>query len=67
MQHNDMLTRDEIRAQMQQAIQADDSEGFYKALDLMMDNIKGDVEQRAAQRLDISIHTPHAGSDSKYS
>lgn len=52
MQHNDMLTRDEIRAQMQQAIQADDSEGFYKALDLMMDNIKGDVEQRAAQRLD---------------
>ena len=22
-----------------------------------------DVEQRAAQRLDISIHTPHAGSD----
>lgn len=51
MKNADTLTREEIRAQMQQAIKDGDNEAFYQAFDLMLQDIRNDVQQRAAQQI----------------
>ena len=51
MKNADTLTREEIRAQMQQAIKDGDNEAFYQAFDLMLQDIRNDVQQRAAEQI----------------
>ena len=51
MKNADTLTREEIRAQMQQAIKNGDNEAFYQAFDLMLQDIRNDVQQRAAEQI----------------
>lgn len=51
MKNADTLTRDEIRAKMQQAIKDGDNEAFYQAFDLMLQDIRNDVQQRAAEQI----------------
>lgn len=47
----DTMTREEIRAQMQQAIKDGDNDAFYQAFDLMLQDIRNDVQQRAAEQI----------------
>ena len=51
MKNADTLTREEIRAKMQQAIKDGDNEAFYQAFDLMLQDIRNDVQQRAAEQI----------------
>lgn len=52
MKSNDMiLTRDEIRAKMQQALRDNDTDGFYQAFDDMLVNIGDDIQQRYDEQL----------------
>ena len=64
MRNNDALTRDEIRAKIQQAIKDGNTDEFSVAFDEMIQNIADDVQQRAAdqveemkQGLDTSVLT----------
>lgn len=52
MKNNDILTRDEIRAKIQQAIKANDTDAFSAAFDEMIQAIGADVQQRAAAQVD---------------
>ena len=52
MTHNDTLTRSEIRAKMQEAVKAGDTQGFYEAFDLMLQDIQADVMQRASTQIE---------------
>lgn len=52
MRNADAMTRDEIRAQLQEAIKAGDTDGFYKAFDQMLECIGADVQKRAAEQLE---------------
>lgn len=51
MKNADTLTREEIRAQMQQAIKDGDNDAFYQAFDLMLQDIRNDVQQRATEQI----------------
>lgn len=52
MKSNDMiLTRDEIRAKMQQALRDNDTDGFYQAFDDMLVSIGDDVQQRYDEQI----------------
>lgn len=64
MRNNDALTRDEIRAKIQQAIKDGNTDEFSVAFDEMIQNIGDDVQQRSAaqveemkQGLDTSVLT----------
>jgi HK97 family phage major capsid protein len=64
MRNNDALTRNEIRAKIQQAIKDGNTDEFSVAFDEMIQNIGDDVQQRAAdqveemkQGLDTSVLT----------
>ena len=46
MKTNDILTRDELRGIMQKAIKENDTEGFYKAFDQMIDCIGEEIQQK---------------------
>lgn len=47
MKSNDMiLTREEIRAKMQQALKDNDTDGFYQSFNEMIETISADVQQR---------------------
>ena len=52
MRNNDVLTRDEIRAKIQQAIKDGNTEDFYQSFDEMLDCIQNDIQQRADERID---------------
>ena len=52
MKNADTLTRDEIRAQLQEAIKAGDTDAFYQAFDLMIQSIGADVQQKAAEQME---------------
>ena len=52
MRNNDALTRDEIRAQIQQAIKDGNTDAFSVAFDEMIQNIGDDVQQRAAEQVE---------------
>lgn len=52
MKNADTLTRDEIRAQLQDAIKSGDTDAFYQALDLMVASIGADVQQKAAEQME---------------
>ena len=52
MRNNDILTRDEIRAKIQQAIKAGDTEAFSASFDEMLECIQNDIQQKAEARLD---------------
>ena len=51
MKNCDTLTRDDIRAKLQQAIKDGDNDAFYQAFDLMLQDIRDDVQQRAAEQI----------------
>lgn len=51
MKTADVMTREEIRAKMQEAVKAGDTDAFYQAFDLMLENIRDDVQQRAAEQI----------------
>ena len=52
MRNNDALTRDEIRAKIQQAIKDGNTEDFSKSFDEMLECIQEDIQQRAEARID---------------
>ena len=52
MRNNDILTRDEIRAKIQQAIKDGNTEDFYQSFDQMLECIQNDIQQRADERID---------------
>lgn len=52
MKNADTLTRDQIRAQLQEAIKAGDTDAFYQAFDLMIQSIGSDVQQKAAEQME---------------
>lgn len=52
MKNNDMKTREELRTLMQQSIRDNDTDGFYKAFDQMLDRIAQDVREEYDQKLD---------------
>ena len=52
MKNNDMKTRDQLREMMQQSIRDNDTDGFYKAFDQMLDRIAQDVREEYDQKLD---------------
>ena len=43
MKNADTLTRDEIRAKLQEAIKSGDTDAFYQSFDLMLESIRDDV------------------------
>lgn len=51
MKTADTLTRDQIRAKLQEAIKAGNTEDFYQALDLMIQDIGADIQQKAESKL----------------
>ena len=51
MRNNDILTRDEIRAKIQQAIKDGNTEDFYQSFDQMLECIQTDIQQRADERI----------------
>ena len=51
MRNADTMTREQIRAQMQQAVRDGDTDAFYQAFDRMLENIRDDVQQRAAEQI----------------
>lgn len=52
MKNADTLTRDEIRAKLQEAIKSGDTEAFYQSFDQMIDCIGADVQQKAAEQME---------------
>lgn len=52
MKSNDILNREQIRGIMQKTIKENDTEGFYQALDQMMETIAGEVRQEYNQQID---------------
>ena len=52
MIQNDTLTRADIRAKMQEAVKAGDTQAFYEAFDLMLQDIQTDVMQRASAQIE---------------
>lgn len=53
MKNNDTIkTRDEIRAEMQQALKDNNTDGFYQAFDMMMTRIGADIQQDYEDRID---------------
>lgn len=52
MKNNDVLTRDEIRARIQQAAVSGDTEAFGNAMNEMMDWLGADIQQRANESLE---------------
>ena len=52
MTQNDTLTRADIRAKMQEAVKAGDTQAFYDAFDLMLQDIQSDVMQRASAQIE---------------
>ena len=52
MRNNDILTRDEIRAKIQQAIKDGNTEAFSASFDEMLECIQNDIQQRADERID---------------
>ena len=52
MKSNDIKNREDIRALMQKAIKENDTEGFYDALDNMMECIRDDVVQQYNAKVD---------------
>lgn len=46
MRSNDILSREEIRGLLQKAIRENDTEGFYRAFDQMIECINQDIQQR---------------------
>ena len=52
MRNNDKLTRDEIRANIQQAVKDGDTEAFTKSFDQMILCIQEDIWQRAETQID---------------
>ena len=61
MKSNDLLTRDEIRAQMQQALRANDTDAFYAAFD----NMLGDIEQNLRQEYSDKLEGVQQEMDSR--
>ena len=52
MKNGDTLTRDDIRAKLQQAIKDNDTEAFSSSFDQMLECIQNDIQQRADDRID---------------
>lgn len=52
MRNCDTLTRDDIRAKLQQAIKDNDTEAFSASFDQMLECIQNDIQQRADDRID---------------
>lgn len=52
MKNCDTLTRDDIRAKLQQAIKDNDTEAFSGSFDQMLECIQNDIQQRADDRID---------------
>ena len=52
MKNCDTLTRDDIRAKLQQAIKDNDTEAFSSSFDQMLECIQNDIQQRADDRID---------------
>lgn len=52
MRSNDILNRDEIRLQMQQAIKSNDTDGFYGAFDQMLGCIEADIKKNYEEQID---------------
>lgn len=52
MKNADTLTRDEIRAKLQEAIKSGDTDAFYQSFDQMLESIRDDVQQRAAEQIE---------------
>ena len=52
MKNCDTLTRDDIRAKLQQAIKDNDTEAFSASFDQMLECIQNDIQQRADYRID---------------
>lgn len=52
MKNCDTLTRDDIRAKLQQAIKDNDAEAFSSSFDQMLECIQNDIQQRADDRID---------------
>lgn len=52
MKNCDTLTRDDIRAKLQQAIKDNDTEAFSAYFDQMLECIQNDIQQRADDRID---------------
>ena len=52
MKNCDTLTRDDIRAKLQQAIKDNDTEAFSASFDQMLECIQNDIQQRADDRID---------------
>ena len=52
MKNCDNLTRDDIRAKLQQAIKDNDTEAFSASFDQMLECIQNDIQQRADDRID---------------
>lgn len=52
MRNADVLTRDEIRAKIQQSIKDGNTDNFYEAFDEMLECIQDDIQQRADSRID---------------
>lgn len=51
MRNNDIPTRDEIRAKIQQAIKDGNTEAFGQSFDQMLECIQNDIQQRADERI----------------
>lgn len=52
MKNCDTLTRDDIRAKLQQAIKDNDTEAFSASFDQMLECIQNDIQQKANERID---------------
>ena len=52
MRNCDTLTRDDIRAKLQQAIKDNDTEAFSASFDQMLECIQNDIQQKANERID---------------
>lgn len=52
MKNADTLTRNEIRAKLQEAIKSGDTDAFYQSFDQMLESIRDDVLQRASEQIE---------------
>ena len=59
MRNNDVLSRDEIRAKIQQAIKDGNTEAFSESFDQMLECIQADIQQRAEARIDQILSLIH--------
>lgn len=51
MRNNDILTRDEIRAKIQQAIKEGNTDEFYQSFDQMLNCIQEEIQQEASKQI----------------